>query len=339
MATYTPNFNDPRVRKKCLSALSFVEMYIKDKGHWLSQREIQKHFGSLSRPLGKYLKDQLLICTDPYFNIQTGQCKKYSRNKKGINFIKQQLDVDFVPVEIPEEITESLATGEFQYQEKGNREYHPLQNLPKRIKKPLLSASGYRHEYDIQCCAQTLLLQHAKKLGMTSPTPFLDQYIDDRTSVRNQLAKELELDTITIKKILTAILNGGSISVWHENQIFSYVNHNRLMIYQLQENQYIQGYQKEIREMWKVIRKTQSLRKGERFNSKMKSEIYRELEESVRVVIKRYLREHKNMAFIEHDGWTCQRAVDIDQLVYEVKRQTGFVIALDWTIHEYVDAY
>jgi hypothetical protein len=91
--------------------------------------------------------------------------------------------------------------------------------------------------------------------------------------------------------------------------------------------------------MWKAIRLHQSLSKGERFNAKMKSEIYRFLEEKVRVVIKKHLKKTKNKAFIEHDGWSSERAVDIDRLKYEVEKQTGFVIELDWTIHEYVDSY
>lgn len=338
--TYTPNFTDPRVKDRCISALSFVEQYVKtNQSHWLSSREIQKHFGSLSRPLGLYLKDTLLICTDPYYNIQTGQCKKYTSNPQGIQQLKQQLGLIAVPVAIPDNLQQQLNTGEFEYKDQGHREYHPLQNLPKRIKQPLLRASNYRHEYDIQCCAQTLLLQHAQKLGFTKSTPALSEYISTRTAVRQRLSDELGLDATTIKKILTAILNGGSISAWHENMIFSYVNYNRLMISELKVNEYILQYQRDVRDMWLEIRQHQGLEYKERFNAKMKSEIYRTLEESVRVVIKSHLKKTKNKAFIEHDGWTCERVVDTDRLKYEVLKQTGFVIELDWTIHEYVDSY
>ena len=338
--TYTPNFNDPRVRARSISALTFVEQYIKStQSRWLSSREIAKHFGWQGRPLGKFLKDHLLICTDAYYNIQTGQCKKYTSNPQGVNNLKQQLGLVAVPVNIPVNLQEQLNTGEFDYKDTGHREYHPLQNLPKRIKLPLLRASNYRHEYDIQCCAQSLLLQHAKRLGFDQATPALTEYISNRTDVRQQLSDQLGLDTHSIKRILTAILNGGSISAWHENMIFAYVDYNRLMISELKLNQYILQYQKDVRAMWKAIRLHQSLSKGERFNAKMKSEMYRFLEEKVRVVIKKHLKKTKNKAFIEHDGWSSERAVDIDRLKYEVEKQTGFVIELDWTIHEYVDSY
>lgn len=337
--TYTPNFSDPRVRKASQRALAFVEQYVKDQQHWLSTREIQKHFGNLSRPLGKYLKESLLICTDPYFNMQTGQCKKYIRNNSGIDALKRNLNIVCAPIAISAAINKELASGEFEYQDKANREYHPLQFLPKRIKKPLLTSKGYRHEYDIQCAAQTLLLQHARHLGFNKQTPALDQYISNRTQVRKDLSERLGLPSEVVKQILTALLNGASISAWHENSIFAYVNYNRLMIDHLRGDLYIQQYQRDVRLMWSEIRKHQSLNQGERFNAKMKSEKYRFLEESVRVVIKRHLKKTKNKSFIEHDGWSSQRAVDIDRLLSEVKQQTGFVIKLDWTINEYIDSY
>jgi hypothetical protein len=55
----------------------------------------------------------------------------------------------------------------------------------------------------------------------------------------------------------------------------------------------------------------------------------------VGVVIQRYLKRTKNKYFFEHDGWSCEKAIDIGQLLREVKNKTGFVIQLDWTIHEY----
>lgn len=337
--TYTPNFNDPRVIKKIQQSLDWAETYVKkDQSQWLSTREIQRHVGSLSRPLGKYIRDQLLTVIDPYFNPLTGQCKKYTLNKHGFQFLANQIGYR-AQAQITAEIITDLDTGDFEYKDINHREYHPLQNLPKRVKKPLLTSKGYRHEYDIRCCAQTLLLQHSRRLGFKQETPALDHYISDRSQVRDQLKQRLNLDTITIKKILTAILNGASISVWHENMIFSYVDYNRIMIDHLRGDDYIQQYQRDVRQMWKYLRGNQQLAKGQRFNAKMKSEIYRQLEESVRVVIKRHLKKTKNVAFIEHDGWSSHKPVDIERLRLEVKKQTGFVIELDWTIHEYVEAY
>lgn len=332
---YQPNLQDPRILKRVLSSLDWVSTYLQPhKDNWLSAREIQRQLGSQSRPLGVWLRNTLLVCVNPYYNTEQGICKTYRLNVDGYSQLCNSVGYTAKYTPTPE-ITKELILGVFEYTAKSHREYHPLQNLPKRVKRPLLAQHGYRYEYDIQCCAQTLLLQHARKLGFKKSTPALDQYIQDRTLVRQQLSKRSELDTATIKKILTAILNGGSISTWYENLIFSYVDYNTIMIEYLKQDDYIVQYQKDVRAMWSYIRSHRGLEKGERFNAKMKSELYRELEGSVRTVVRTYLRRTGNKAFVEHDGWTCDKAVDISRLCYEVKRQTGFVIELDWTIFEY----
>jgi len=338
--TYSPNFQNPQVRRRIEKSLDWSNTYLSQtKTHWLSQREIQRQFGHQSRPLGLYLRNSLLICVNPYYNNLTESvCRTYKLNVEG--YQRLCLAIGYEPKYKPSpEIANDLDTGNFEYQTKGHRDYHPLQNLPKRIKQPLLTSKGYRHEYDIECCAQTLLVQHSRRLGLKKPTLALDRYISDRTSVRSELMTKTGLDSKTIKQILTALLNGSNLSCWYTNSIFAYVNYNKQMIKFLKEDLYIQEYIKDVRGMWSEIRKHQSLRYKERFNAKMKSEMYRSLEEEVRVVIQKYLKKTKNRAFVEHDGWSCQTAVDTERLCYEVKKQTGFVIKLDWTIHEYVDCY
>lgn len=338
--TYSPNFQNPQVQRRIEKSLDWCNTYLSQtRTHWLSQREIQRQFGHQSRPLGLYLRNQLLTCVNPYYsNLTESICRTYKLNVDGYLALCQS--INYEPKYQPSpEVIETLDTGLFEYKTIGHRDYHPLQNLPKRIKRPLLASKGYRHEYDIECCAQTLLLQHAQRLGYAKPTPALDRYISDRTSVRSELMSRTQLDSKTVKQILTALLNGSNLSSWHTNTIFAYVNYNREMIAFLKEDPYITEYIKDVRGMWSEIRKHQSLRYKERFNAKMKSEMYRVLEESVRVVIQRHLKKTKNRAFVEHDGWSCQTAVDTERLCYEVKQQTGFVIKLDWTIHEYVDCY
>lgn len=341
MKKYTPNFDDPRCRRRIEASLEWATTYLKpNKPQWLGTREIQRHFGSQSRPLGIWLKNTLLQTHNHYFNPLTGACKTYLLRVEGVKKIKTALGIPVdadLPLPLDDKILDELATGEFEYREKSQREYHWLQHQPKRRKRPLLAQSGYKYEYDIQCCAQTLLLQHARKSGFTTPTPQLDAYIADRESVRTVLASELGIDTGTVKRILTAMLNGATISTWYDNTIFQLVNYNTLMINHLQRNDFIKEYKLEVRDMWKHIRGTMNLSKGVRLNAKLKSEMYRTLEEEVRVVIKRYMKKNKIRVFIEHDGWSCDTAIEIDRLCYEVKQQTGFVIKLDWTIWESSD--
>jgi hypothetical protein len=179
-----------------------------------------------------------------------------------------------------------------------------------------------------------LVLQHARQLGFKKPTAALDLYIENRSQVRADLSDRTGLSTTTVKQILAALFNGASLSSWYTNQIFSYVNYNKVMIKFLRDDSYIQQYLDEVRSMWRYLRKYQGLSEKQRFDSKRKSKIYRQLEESVREVIKKHLRKTKNKAFIEHDGWSSQQPVDIERLCWEVRQQTGLRIRLDWTIYE-----
>jgi hypothetical protein len=173
---------------------------------------------------------------------------------------------------------------------------------------------------------------------MNSPTPALDEYIADRTTVRERLANECGISVEQVKQVLTAMIQGGTLSSFHENRIFQMLNYNKTSLSNLQVNPYVLEFKEECKIIWKTIKPTMSVG-TRRLNGRDKSELYRVLEESVRVVIQRYLKKEKNKYFFEHDGWTCARAVDIDLLILEVKRQTGLVIELDWTIHEYNDSY
>jgi len=266
--------------------------------------------------------------------MATGQCKRYRQRVESVKDLKQQLGLINLEPAVKQATLDQLATGQIEYKEQGHRLYHELQNYPKRVKRTILARAGYDYEYDIRCCAQTLILQHARQMGFAHPTPHLDQYIKDRTEIRQQLSEQLELDTQTIKKILHALLTGAQISTRYNGNIYAYVNFNRFMINQLKQNTWIQQYQQELRLMWKFIRSKRSMNKGQRLNAKMKSEIYRELEAQVRKMIQRYLKKTKNQHFFEHDGWSARKAVDIRELVHNVKRTTGFVIGIDWTIYE-----
>jgi hypothetical protein len=341
--TYIPNFSHPRVINRCRIAIEFVETYLrKNTSRAVASRIIDQHFSN--KPLGAFLRKQLLICTRDYYNHEQGICKQYRLNPEGVKYIKSLTGLGDTEIKPDAELILQLESGNFEYENKSNRNFHPLQFKPKIQKLPLLKKYGYRHEYDIQCAAHTLILQHAQHLGLQTPTPAFDQYIEDRTAVRNSLALEIGVDVETVKSIMTSLLQGGYISSWYECSIFEYLNHDINRLYKLKENLYIQQFQRDLRAIWKTIKPSMDLGTvvrsdgvviSRRISSKKKSQLYRELEQSVGVVIQRYLKRTKNKYFFEHDGWSCEKAIDIGQLLREVKNKTGFVIQLDWTIHEY----
>lgn len=342
--TYAPNFQDPRIQRAARKALTFVELYTKSTDvSWISVKEIYRHFGNTTRPLGRWLKQQLLTVKDDYYNIATGQCKRYTKNSQGVQLVKELLnDPDFEP-QLSQELRDQIESGDFAYEEKSHRLFNPVQFIPKRLRNSILHNKGYRYHYDIVAAAPNLLRQRALQLNPGLKTPALDQYLARRTQIRQQIAQQCQITENQAKTVVNALLQGGVISSWSTNKIFQELNYDYDAIKRLNNNEFICELKQDIREIWQSLRSEFPVRyltdksgktRRRRLSGREKSELYRELESSVGVVIRRYLKKNKCKSLWIHDGWACDKAVDPNQIVQEVRRQTGFVIELDWTIYE-----
>jgi len=336
---YQPNFQDPRVRARCLKALMYIDQYMKSGQRvQIAQSQFNKHFGQLNRPLAQWLKHSLLTCVNKQYVVgiagQQAQCQKYQRNDEHILKLKRILGIDPAvkpEVAISPQEQQELDTGLFDYKEKGDRSYHRLQNLPRQQRRTLLSRHSFRHEYDIESCALTLLLQHSRHRGLpAAATPLLNEIINNRQRVREQLSQELELPVSDVKNIMAKVLNGGRISAWYGNHIFAQVNHNALMIRALNQNPTMTQYKQEVRLIWRSIRTSMNLPKGQRLASRDKSRVYLELERLVTDSVRKYLKKHKIKSFWIHDGWSCDQAIDRDDLAAHVRRTTGYHVRFDW---------
>lgn len=329
---YKPNFTDPRIRNRATKALNFVELYIsKNKTNWIAQTQLYEHFGNTSRPLGHYLKELLLI-TDDRYNMNTGQCKTYQRNITGVQELKLLLGITTEQPALPQKLMDQIATGEFEYEEKSNRTYNPIQCIPRDIRGPLLANHGYRYNYDIEAAAPTLLLQRAQQVNANFAAPALTNYINNRAQVRDQIALDCIIKPDDVKFVVNALLNGGVISQYRENKILIQLNYDYAAIRRLQHHDLMTGIRQDISAMWRILKPTFGV--SRRLTGRDKAGLYRELESQCARVIKRALRKNKIRVFWEHDGWRSNQSVDTAQLVREVKRQTGFVIRLDEAVYE-----
>lgn len=336
---YKPNFNDPRVQKRARKALQFATTALdKNIPHSWSTRYIDRYFGQIQLPLSKWLRSQLLICTDNHWSYETGKCKKYIRNNVGVDYIKhclnfKGLDLDF------ECFKDEVKTGNFKYEEQSYREWHPLQRVPSTIRKPYLATHGYIYEYDLKTCAPNLLLQYARRLGLETPTPQIDLYIKDRTAIRNLIAEQLDIDPKTIKKIITALFAGAPLSHYPDTEIYRLLNRNHLHIDVLK--QVLADLRKEIKLLWDTIKQytertyittSKGTQRLKPLTGRDKWNIYFQLEKLVMDSVRTYLKKTKNKFFNEHDGWRCQEIVDEIMLRTYVRNQTGYVIELDMNI-------
>jgi len=89
---YKPKFTDPRVRSRAERALAWaISVFSSDKSKAYSTRQIDRYFGQSQHSLSQWLRSQLLIETDAFWNKDTGQCKKYQLNKTGVDFVSEIL--------------------------------------------------------------------------------------------------------------------------------------------------------------------------------------------------------------------------------------------------------
>lgn len=341
---YSPNFNDSRILSTTQKALNFVELYTKaTQKKWLSSRELYKHFGNTSRQPGRWLKEQLLIVADKYYNPETGVCMKYYKNTQGVAQVRQLAGLsDYVP-QVTDELEEQLDTGNFEYLEKSDRLYNPLQFIPKQARGTLLANKGYRYHYDIEAAAQTLLIQRAQKLNQKLSLDNLKAYTENRTEVRNAIAKDCEITPTQVKFVITAILQGGVISRWQGNKIFEQLNYNCDAVIRLNNNPTLTGIKRDISQMWKTLKSEFSVRyitdkngrtRKKSLSGRDKSSLYRALEKEVGDVVRTNLKKNKIKALWIHDGWCCDKFVNPLDVELEVRRQTGYCVRLECNIYE-----
>jgi hypothetical protein len=64
-------------------------------------------------------------------------------------------------------------------------------------------------------------------------------------------------------------------------------------------------------------------------SSRQKWGVYFDLERQVLNEIRAFLSASNTRHFLEHDGWSCESAVDIDLLTQHVLERTGFRIQVE----------
>ena len=340
--TYEPNWTDPRVLIRTQQAMAFVKKYLNETTpKWLSTRWINHPDNFGSHELSKFLRNKLLICTDDRYNKFTGKTKHYLLNQTGFDEINQLLcnniNNTYSVAQVPERIQTELSTGVFAYNDTSSRLYHPLQNYRRTDKQALLAADGYLYNYDIQCCAPSLIWQYAQRLGMDLYPRAIREYIVNRKQIRNDIATQAEITEQQVKRIINGLFQGAHISRYTQSLVYRELSGDLARIEFLKQMQFIQELQADIKTCWSYIRpvvakRTIETKTGTRLlpiTGKQKTAVYRDLERLVLNSIRIYLNQTDNQFFAEHDGWTSRQPVDVSALVQHIKLQTSFDIDIE----------
>ena len=342
--SYSPNFSDPRVRSRCERALGFAcGVMSTTKSRSWSTRYIDKFFGSQRNELSRYLRHVLLICTDNYYQFgEKSKCKEYALNASGVEELSEMLNFNkhsLYPIVVDlakEDHKLELATGNFNYTDKSDRLWHPLQRYRKQYRTQVLADNGYQHDYDIQTCAPTLILQRAQQLGMDEYCFAINQYLTDKTQIRNQLATALDLDPAGIKEIINALFAGAVISNHRDSDISHILAGDRARIEYLKQDPFITELRSDIKKCWFVISETIPRRRDAKTNrllkitSRQKWNVYFSLERVVLNSVRNYLENNCVRYFLIHDGWTCVSELNQSELELHVRNETGYSIKFEY---------
>jgi len=328
------NLKTPLRQKRVLKVLDWLEWQMpNNQVRAKSSVEINQVYGT-SRPLRKYLKDLTLECVDENYNMQTGICKKYRKRLSGIAQLKREagLAQDCTPP-VPEDFVKQLTWGIFDYSEKSNRSFHPLQFKSSVERTEILDKYGYQHHYDIDSAAMSLLVQNCYQTTRISrELEALDDYScpDYKYSLRSDIATDTDCTTAQVKLVVNSVLQGGKLTTYAESKLFQQLNYDYALIKRLQENPTLTEIRDDIKLMWRNLRPSFNLPKGVILSGRHKSQRYRELEQLVTNSIKKYIRKNYSGArtFWIHDGWCMDVRLDIREVEQFVFNQTGYHVSI-----------
>lgn len=340
---YTPNISDPRIRSRLLRAQGFARGLLHPyKPRQIAQVLLNKYMGQGQHDLGEWLRGELLTCTNEYWDMYGGRCKEYTLNLSGWLRVRDLLKL---PLATDQEIVNEWAnkefatefSDEFVYTDKSDRLWHPLQNVRTSVRRELFAAEGMGWVYDIECCAPTLIHQYSKQLGNKEWQPRINEYLMDRTAVREWLGEELGITTGTAKVLLTAIFAGAPIGCNKLWAVYNLLDCDRARINWLQENFWIKEFIAEVRACWNYIKPVMGRRAKIMPNNKQrmlaiqprdKWAVYFRLERRIINEVRLYLLARNNRHFLEHDGWTTEQPVDLTELTAHIKLVTDFEVQI-----------
>jgi hypothetical protein len=342
---YQPNFSDARVGKRIKKALAFTVTNMSPTvSYAVSAHKINKAFGSKGHPLADWLRTMLFVKT---FNYSTGMTVEehgrdyeahycyYKSLPLGINYIaellisngiKPAIDLDDLVLfskqesQIREAVRAQLDAKVFVYNDKSSRLWHPLQMMSRMAKKTFWTGHGFSYNYDISAAAPTLLKQLA--LYCECPIPLvagIDHYLNNKNLFRRHIAALSDLSYDDAKTVINSLFNGAELSANPYKSIFDMLGEDVKKMERLKTDPMLSALRDCIKTVWKYIERRYPVK-----TSKEKWAVYFALERQVLDVIRLSLDEQGVFYFCEHDGFICDREVDLQKLQCQIKALTKY---------------
>ncbi|HET8687333.1 MAG TPA: hypothetical protein VFM18_11815 [Methanosarcina sp.] len=352
--SYTPNFKDPRIIKRCEKALTFVKTRLSsdiDMDKEIGQKTLYKAFGSPNSKTSKYLRELLLTPVNkkycfgvsPITGEAQSRCKSYVRNDIGVNFLIEQIrpqvlkDITLITTIVTDlentvqntlksEFGTQLESGEFSYTTKEHRKWTPIQQIKKEHKKPLYASYGYVFEYDINSAAPSLLYQAALKQNPSLKLPFIAEFLDSKTEIRNEVSTGAEISKNDAKTIINSLFFGAQL----HRSAMQLLKYDKARVQYLKEHEFLTGLRKDITKLWRTLKPIAAWNTKNKLSATEKARFYFQQEELVRNAVERYLVANKIKHVLEHDGWICTEFVETNVFEELIQNDTGYNVSLSF---------
>jgi len=252
--------------------------------------------------------------------------------------VNQQWDYQCVKKWVLREYDSEFESG-FNYEDKSNRLWHPIQNISNQYRQQIMSEQGYRHNYDIAAAAPTLILREAQRINAYGDLDLWQWAIQDllanRDYQRYRLSLLAECDVRKIKVMINALFCGARLGCNPQYALSQLFNNDRIRINRLRNDSWLGQLISEIKTCWRSIEVTMERREhaetGRKLplSSRQKWARYFELERRVQNSICRYLEENNNAYFLEHDGFCSRDPVNLTELDDYIYQDTGYWIHVE----------
>jgi hypothetical protein len=346
--TYSPNFEDPRTRRRLERARGFAVSYFSEtQPRTASKQLIDRYFGNTNRTLGRWLLATLLEVDDPHYNMHTGKPRSYrlrptEPTAEELTSAKPRDLQECVNLAY-EEHREALDQGRVEYREKSSRLWHPVQNMRTQYRRPFLAQSGLCFHYDICAAAPTILVQQAESIANDPKRfPLIRAYIQHRTLVRQMLARGTHSEPEAIKRTINALFCGAPLGVQSDRAVMQILQSTH-RVQQLQQSRLVTELRREIRDLWRVLgeaipRTTTTDRTGRsrrrRLTGRDKWQYYFAQELKVIRAVESLMRKSHTRVFLEHDGWVTSEYIDPYRISQHIRKRTGIRVEIELELFE-----
>jgi len=335
--TYSPNFSDPRVIRRCRRALGFLVSHLHPRKPKLYSRDgLDRYLGKSSNPLSAYIRAECLTCVDTHYNMETGKPKRYLLNLTGFDHIQEAIglvgvDPKTIAVRAMLDIHgDTIRSGNFKYKDKSHRRWNSIQNISSEIRGRVFADCGYAWNYDIENAAPTLLHQYARSCGLNSSLHTIEDLLVNKHQRRQELANRIGCDVNNAKQIIAARFAGATLR-WGNSLHTQTLHNNNLQFGRLKDDVWFADLSEDLRKLWIAIKSDTPYT---RLTARHKWGIYFSLERSVINSCERVIKRHKCQYFLEHDGFRTNDYIDPYKFKLEVKKQTGYNVDFSLNICE-----